>query len=95
MRTERVRNLYRLALHQVEPSQAKIHVLQFKERQAGDFPTSDDVAAATARIEKLARDENLRLKLSHEAYKAARENWSIDAMLDGYLELYEKTGAST
>ena len=59
-------------------------------RQGLLFPTND-LNLLVARIESLARDENLRLRLAEEALRAARESWSVDAMLDAYLELYART----
>jgi len=63
-------------------------------RQGLLYP-ANDLNAAAARIESLARDEGLRLRLAKEALRAVRENGSVDAMLDAYLEMYERTGASS
>ena len=48
---------------------------------------SKDLAEA---IETVLEDENLRKKITENAYKLVKENFSVDKMVEKYVELYEQ-----
>ena len=64
------------------------------EGRHGVLFASGDLDAAVEAVASLAGDEPRRLQLAGEALRSARERWSLEAMLDAHLALYERIGAT-
>ena len=59
----------------------------------GRLYASNDVGGAVAAIRLLATDEKERQRMAQMALDSAQRDWSLDAMLDRYLKLYDELRA--